>query len=1657
VLLLDRIPCYEGRALELVVVVHTAPGSLARYTKVVRILPRYVAVNHLAYPVRLWQDNSSFRIPTASTISAGVLGSGKWKLVPYRTGRNDLKKVNQYESLWGREVNISFDEVGGQVPDGTSARETALYIATLPSSAWRPFNLPDSRGDRQIRVGQGAAWNLSSSVSADIPGEHTLRVTRSTDIRLLKHVSTRASPQYSVTLPPPGEASFDDELGIWFETEWGSDRSLLVKAVKHGSYCFEKTDLRVGDELLAIDDIPVSRLSFSDAMGKLRQRLAEIKASTQSDMKRVSKRTLRFGSKNTKQNLEPDVSQEIQFELDTEDTAVAARSLKLTFRTSEERLRRVRRKAAKYTGQGGLEERTNQPSEDMLDERSDDSRFVNIELRPIHNMTFVHLSDTTTVPYEIRNSSRNTTVYFRQRGCSAHPWRSLKPGASDVYTWEEPLKTKRLSVRVALPDLSEAIFQPEDDRPPSSRQSVESGKGRMVLNDIQKGGTLGMSRSPRRFRQNRKVRDEEDSIFSPSLTVRLDEIGFSDIMQLSNPNGASSSEAALVFEVGVSGSTRVLAIRDVSKNDGDDPLLQHLEALESRAVEEERRLSALGSIATAYKEGRQSTSCHTDALSTEEILQEIKSLTHEFPEERTLSAKHQIVVEVLEAIGLSPDNYIGVCNPYVEVSLNSAQSGRQSLFRRDGGARRTYYVRKSLNPKWNKQSFVFDVPREAASVTRGHSLRVKVRNFRKVGTHTTLGRAQVDLHSVRDQKPVTGWFPLVGKTGRRELENSTSHWGRGSIRLSIHWVFTTSALLDYFILLTERRLRTLQESIESMQLQMERKRKEKSKEMELADGFRAVRLNNPVLTRDKSNRITDARESGVREGTRVQRIIQPVLSRARDSIARVSDVLPSSQLRRSSEQGGLPPALAYGKRIYSNESSMASSSGGLLNEQIVKVRHDIPDGVLHQMQDRKREIAMQNYVSSGSFPLTSFKSWLDAQKLVNDKDLKAQVDKEAVHVRLSLSSRRKKINSQALDRSENNVVPFTVIPPLFSLNAHSKSVQYSKSFSESRRSFERFSRCALRVALNPGGWLTIRPIQAKNLPDSSSGMSVKVQYDTRSQSSETVDSTVSPTWFKELNAVEDSRRADAMEYLPGDLHFYIPPQRTNGYLRLSIIAEGRHQGITTKSEVGVLHIPLGGAIAACVNAVEDFLVLGKTHEGADSPIYIRWFPLKQPQDEIPVEGDQLFGRQPTESEKIESDQFTEYFTPCVQLGLIWSPDVGRDEESKDENESGVQSHHPRPVGVFASQVKRYINADFNQVSCALIDSRRSTELLSCTLTDIDIRHWVTVSKSRYGVSLGWFQFDQQNESAREPVVLCPTQKGVLTPVLQMLAVKDNMRSEMNVLSFDFVDFSISEFDLSIEERFLFQLSDFFAALRLRAKTQNSKDWRKTREETNIAMLEEKSDEPSLFSVVSELSSNEQTDQRVYIQQLCLGVLKFNISYMKGKKERTIFDLQEEWNESQGVSGPLRQQQQQQNDSDAFRRWSQNTSHDEEVVDFLGTFVCVMVLALLLHVSCFNLFFFATGKSGSSLPSLIASLFPNVSDAPVRLQAKSLNHVFYSPTEILLFIMGFYQTEVRPCIPSSGHRSSRLDWPHSLFLLHRFFDKCTKSLDRSILWATLQWY
>lgn len=56
------------------------------------------------------------------------------------------------------------------------------------------------------------------------------------------------------------------------------------------------------------------------------------------------------------------------------------------------------------------------------------------------------------------------------------------------------------------------------------------------------------------------------------------------------------------------------------------------------------------------------------------------------------------------------------------------------------------------------------------------------------------------------------------------------------------------------------------------------------------------------------------------------------------------------------------------------------------------------------------------------------------------------------------------------------------------------------------------------------------------------------------------------------------------------------------------------------------------------------------------------------------------------------------------------------------------------------------------------------------------------------------------------------------------------------------------------------------------------------------------------------------------------------------------------------------------------------------------------------------YFVVTEQNSNNIPALLATIIPTLSDAPVRLQGKALNHVFESPTEIFQSIREFYFKE-----------------------------------------------
>jgi hypothetical protein len=149
------------------------------------------------------------------------------------------------------------------------------------------------------------------------------------------------------------------------------------------------------------------------------------------------------------------------------------------------------------------------------------------------------------------------------------------------------MKPRRLSVRVATDSAFSFVNDADADDVgnSSSVPSIRSGEKADVENKAKP--SVGKSLF-------RKVKDEEDAVFSPSVSVRLEEIGFREFLSCGRPSdGFQGEQRHLQLEVDVVSSTRVLVVHDVSSEDGVEQMIRHLESLKNKCTQEERRNNEL--------------------------------------------------------------------------------------------------------------------------------------------------------------------------------------------------------------------------------------------------------------------------------------------------------------------------------------------------------------------------------------------------------------------------------------------------------------------------------------------------------------------------------------------------------------------------------------------------------------------------------------------------------------------------------------------------------------------------------------------------------------------------------------------------------------------------------------------------------------------------------------------------------------------------------------------------------------------------------------------------------------------------------------------------------------------------------------------------------
>jgi hypothetical protein len=503
-------------------------------------------------------------------------------------------------------------------------------------------------------------------------------------------------------------------------------------------------------------------------------------------------------------------------------------------------------------------------------------------------------------------------------------------------------------------------------------------------------------------------------------------------------------------------------------------------------------------------------------------------------------------------------------------------------------------------------------------------------------------------------------------------------------------------------------------------------------------------------------------------------------------------------------------------------------------------------------------------------------------------------------------------------------------------------------------------------------------------------MVVKARYGSESRSTSTAEAKVAPTWTKEhqmfFNRTEN------------DLHVGVEPLKTSGSVQLSVIGTR----LNSKVELGVLQIPLANAISCCTEVTENRL-----SGDIDGPgVYVRWFPLKDPKDCI--EGDGQICYRPQETEKNSDDQFKTYMRPCIKIAMWWKQGALKD---KKQNSTDTESPQKGVESVLRSLNDKYFHATIDAVSASLIDSFRARELLSLTMTDSDLRYSHTQSTTHIALSIGRIQADQHAENALEPVILSPRPVANPKPTFMLLAIKNNIRSKTNLDAFKHIAISLEEMDLRIEEACMFDVWALFYHILRRHNTftKESMIFASSSASRIISGPNCKSfaDYPqtSLLNEIIELMNavhdnavgrKDQKVKQIYIENLLLNSLKFNISYVKSPRRqddlhRDLITISRGKYVPQITIGGNRRSNEEFSSPlvyrrpETFRRWSElghddnwSTTLDERTINF---------------------------------QNVISAAFPAISEAPVRVAGKFIDNIFQPWTEIIANLKHFYIKEM----------------------------------------------
>eukprot|EP01038_Epipyxis_sp_PR26KG_P006870 gene6870-9407_t len=1404
--------------------ISSAPGRLAKYTKIVRFLPRYIINNDLNCGLKILQ-------PT------GVAGE--------------------------------------------------MFESDMSSKHVRPFHLPITYGERQLALQVDGPWHCTVPFDIDQVGTFIIQAKRKLDLASIRHVNTRGDTEYTVLLPPNKrigiyfETDWKEENIVVKDIQKGSHAANETD-IQIGDVLMAINEIQVtGNQFVCAMEELKNVLKQDYCIVKfqtLEEKIRIIRESALANDRSVAKperpTSLMRGIAPNKQHTMHRGSLSMYVH-DHPTIHSRGASLSLASPADIEALRNGHMLANRSKETDSSESKLvemNHNNHDADVQSIDSNLILKVELKQIDSSIMISVKEHNLAKdpeYRIENKSPCYLMHYKQRGIAGNQWMTLKPGQSTNYVWEDPFKPHKLIVFTG-----KNLLCPGDQYQYNTKISNEfGGKGsgedrfatifgylpsfssdQTVVNFDEIGTVEQLpifNSESKLFASVKSVGPTKSLIFSTSI-----EDSFSLVREL------QYCVHLCEFQIGILETVLYRlerALIDLPSKTTDDlpannlptKFLSELKIIVEDVGIEQLRLLEMFKEQSTFIAGSSSDSMiklmpvdETAAKRSTTPASHIK-FSHVF--DFCLTSRHQLSVSVLAAKDLMPLVVGKNENTYCKIHLKSTDprvlsiSGyRQSQF--------TYICEDTLDPIWIDQHFLFLTPDFGNEILRHLKLKVVVMANSMFGFDQFLGEAEVQFLYLKDEKVLEGWFPL--RPAKSSINASVKSFNvTGSIKLRLQWIHSDIGFAKYIISSLDSRVLQLKQmiAIQRAELKSIAKLESNSNKIVLSEqklgvlsGGNSGSSNSPPAEEELSNLAIRQQFRLFKQGS-VVKFFEFKSDSADDNLNAVTKKKRFQHKRRSSLQGDqLNPgndvnhltikvdknATFNGPRSSITLRNVRSNSIGTGDWKFAVKRSNTSDnhssvtkgisaGNVSDSDAGETVSSAENgdYKGSsassevGDVPVVSTSSAGKRRKSRSGGKSKRSsyfkpemnnFDPAKIEVIPGVSAHDSIIFNWA-NKSQENVVVHNLFSR--SMDRPKKVVRQNvnfvaRFFDECKRSFHHIH--------STNGWFEITPIQAWHLPSCKAPMFAKISYGDESFSTFSMSPASYLTWYQEpedeanqsfdFDQSERPFSSDAYEGAELNSHYHTSTSVNATYgsglqkaIASDAIITNKNNSLVHKYKVDTLNvkgnirvrimsenytknIEVASLDIAVHNLLDCTCILEK------DLYYDRWFPLLPTSETIPAEGEMENFKQSSLSEQSSYNKFE--YQPCIRLRIRWIPD----------GDSSIYDS------------RKYARLQIPSFSLGVIDSEHAREVMEISINGIEFKYSETLAKTDTSLNITWMQVDNQLPDPIEAVIVSPTQKKYPQPAVRLHLVRNNILSQPGLTSYETIQLAVQELDLKLEQQ-----------------------------------------------------------------------------------------------------------------------------------------------------------------------------------------------------------------------------------------------------------------